>query len=112
MIKSWRKVKNKWCQACEMRKATEVHHVIARCDGGTNDETNLIDLCHDCHYHAPNGYNEITQYCLTKGWAVNLLITVRETVLELGIPMDDKQMEKMMLKVFRKVRNDARSLLK
>lgn len=27
----------------------EVHHIIRRCDGGTNRPDNLVTLCHECH---------------------------------------------------------------
>lgn len=29
--------------------ATEVHHIIAKRNGGTDDYSNLMPLCHDCH---------------------------------------------------------------
>jgi 5-methylcytosine-specific restriction endonuclease McrA len=29
--------------------ATELHHIIAVEDGGTDDETNLMPLCNRCH---------------------------------------------------------------
>lgn len=37
-------------------KAMHVHHIVPIMDGGTNDESNLITLCADCH-------NEWHQYC-------------------------------------------------
>lgn len=27
----------------------EVHHIVERCNGGSNDPDNLIVLCSDCH---------------------------------------------------------------
>lgn len=58
----WRKVKSKYCKACNMEEASEVHHIIARVDGGGNEEKNLIDLCKDCHKYAPNGFEEMKEY--------------------------------------------------
>jgi 5-methylcytosine-specific restriction endonuclease McrA len=41
------------CQDCQARGrielATQVHHVVALQDGGTNAESNLVQLCHRCH---------------------------------------------------------------
>ena len=41
---------NYTCQCCG-KKATrlEVHHIIYRSNGGTDDENNLITLCEECH---------------------------------------------------------------
>jgi len=41
------------CAKCEergeTRMATDVHHVTPKRDGGTDDEANLMALCHECH---------------------------------------------------------------
>lgn len=38
------------CQARGItRPAIEVDHVIALCNGGADDDSNLQGLCHDCH---------------------------------------------------------------
>lgn len=38
------------CQVCHKKHTRlEVHHIIYRSQGGTNDENNLITLCEDCH---------------------------------------------------------------
>ena len=38
------------CQLCNMKNTKlEVHHIIYRSRGGTDDETNLITLCSKCH---------------------------------------------------------------
>lgn len=44
------------CQPC-LRKgrptpATEVHHLKAKVDGGTDDPANLMSTCHACHEEA------------------------------------------------------------
>lgn len=38
------------CQVCGKKNTRlEVHHIIFRSRGGTDDETNLITLCEECH---------------------------------------------------------------
>ena len=38
------------CQCCGKKNCRlEVHHIIFRSNGGTDDEENLITLCEDCH---------------------------------------------------------------
>lgn len=38
------------CQICGKKHTRlEVHHIVFRSQGGTNDENNLIALCEDCH---------------------------------------------------------------
>ena len=41
---------NYTCQCCGKRNCRlEVHHIVFRSNGGTDDEENLITLCEDCH---------------------------------------------------------------
>ena len=41
---------NYTCQCCGKRNCRlEVHHIKFKCNGGTDDEENLITLCEDCH---------------------------------------------------------------
>ena len=41
---------NYTCQCCGKKNCRlEVHHIIFRSNGGTDDERNLITLCEDCH---------------------------------------------------------------
>lgn len=41
---------NYTCQCCGKKNTrSEVHHIIFRSQGGTDDENNLITLCEDCH---------------------------------------------------------------
>ena len=41
------------CQPCLAKgrptPATEVHHVKAKADGGTDDRENLVSICRECH---------------------------------------------------------------
>ena len=45
----------KQCAFCGSKEKLEEHHMIPLMMGGTNDERNLIFLCHDCHL-------QVTQY--------------------------------------------------
>jgi 5-methylcytosine-specific restriction enzyme A len=44
------------CQTCLAKgrptQATEVHHVIAKAKGGTDDLSNLASICRACHQEA------------------------------------------------------------
>ena len=44
------------CQICGKKHTRlEVHHIVFRSQGGTDDETNLITLCEDCHAGVHSG---------------------------------------------------------
>lgn len=55
----WRKIRehilqrDPWCVECikvgVVIPAVDVHHINARAKGGTDDPSNLIGLCHECH---------------------------------------------------------------
>jgi 5-methylcytosine-specific restriction endonuclease McrA len=38
-----------FCAACGSTDDLQHHHLVARSEGGSNDETNLITLCYGCH---------------------------------------------------------------
>lgn len=44
------------CVRCKAKgkltKAEQVHHIVHRSDGGSNDDANLESLCKDCHGEA------------------------------------------------------------
>ena len=49
---------NYTCQYCKTKNKNvtlEVHHIIFRSNGGSDDENNLITLCHNCHKDLHNG---------------------------------------------------------
>lgn len=56
------------CQQCldrgQVVVATEVHHKVRVSDGGTDDEENLVGLCHDCHEAITTGRPAVG----TDGW--------------------------------------------
>ena len=37
------------CRKCGSKTHLEVHHIVQRKDGGTDNRDNLVTLCHDCH---------------------------------------------------------------
>jgi 5-methylcytosine-specific restriction endonuclease McrA len=43
------KERGKVCENCFDTKGVSVHHKKWLCRGGTNDEDNMILLCHKCH---------------------------------------------------------------
>ena len=50
------------CQICGKKHTRlEVHHIIFRSQGGTDDENNLITLCEDCHSGAHDGKIVLTK---------------------------------------------------
>ena len=63
----WRRIREAFiitypfCQICKkygnLVPASEVHHIKPLAEGGTNDFSNLISLCHRCHHriHAERG---------------------------------------------------------
>ena len=40
------------CALCDSPQGLQVHHIIRRASGGTNDPANLICLCWRCHAEA------------------------------------------------------------
>lgn len=69
----------KLCFACKHLRATEIHHIIPECIGGETIITNLVALCHICHFYVPFDNDEITcelkfiRYC-SHGGFVGLLM--------------------------------------
>ena len=46
------------CQYCKTKKQGiqyDVHHIVFRTNGGSDEEENLITLCHDCHVSLHKG---------------------------------------------------------
>ena len=53
---------NYTCQCCGKKHVRlEVHHIIFRCMGGTDDEYNLITLCEKCHKLVHDGILVLTK---------------------------------------------------
>ena len=54
------KIRGGMCEECgnENYNILQVHHIIERCNGGTNEESNLELLCPNCHYTKHLGYSK------------------------------------------------------
>ncbi len=53
---------NYTCQVCGKKNTRlEVHHIIFRSQGGTDDENNLITLCKECHSAIHDGKINLTK---------------------------------------------------
>lgn len=53
---------NYTCQVCGKKHTRlEVHHIVFRSQGGTDDENNLITLCEDCHAGIHDGRIVLTK---------------------------------------------------
>lgn len=53
------------CQQCKGKsgdKKIEVHHIKRRADGGTDNPSNLICLCHECHTKHHNGELKLKKF--------------------------------------------------
>lgn len=51
------------CRLCGNKENLEVHHMLALTFGGKSTMKNLITLCADCHYYAPeNGIESNEEY--------------------------------------------------
>ena len=50
------------CALCDNRQYLQIHHVIPRSNGGSDDPMNLICLCSKCH-GAAHG-------CIPDGWTM------------------------------------------
>lgn len=51
------------CRLCGSNENLEVHHMLALTFGGKSTMKNLITLCADCHYYAPeNGIESNEEY--------------------------------------------------
>ena len=54
------KIRGGVCEECgnENYNILQVHHILERYNGGTNDESNLELLCPNCHYTKHLGYSK------------------------------------------------------
>lgn len=72
---SWREIRqealqrdNHRCQVFGKEHSGQVHHVIPRSQGRTNDLSNLITLCGQCHMLV----SPVPQWLITKLWKIPL----------------------------------------
>ncbi len=72
---SWREIRqevllrdNRYCQACGKEHSGQVHHVIPRSEGGTDDFSNLITLGGKFHLLV----SPVSEWLITKLWKIPL----------------------------------------
>lgn len=61
---------NYTCQCCKGKRKDsklEVHHIIFRSNGGSDEEDNLITLCHTCHFKVHHGLQKLNLKGKVKG---------------------------------------------
>ena len=59
--------RDRWhCVICNTDKELECHHIVFRSQGGGNENSNLITLCHDCHKALHDGY--LTEAMIRRGF--------------------------------------------
>jgi ribosomal protein S27AE len=70
---SWREIRqevllrdNRYCQACGKERSGQVHHVIPRSEGGSDDFSNLITLCGKCHMLV----SPVPEWLIAKLWKI------------------------------------------
>lgn len=57
------------CQLCgyDRHNILNIHHIIERCNGGTDDESNLLLICPNCHTEVHKGFRMIHGELLEPG---------------------------------------------
>ncbi|MBD1831147.1 HNH endonuclease [Cyanobacteria bacterium FACHB-472] len=72
-MSSWREIRqqalrrdNRTCQVCRKEHSGQVHHIIPRSKGGTDDLSNLITLCGRCHMVI----SPVPEWLITKVWKI------------------------------------------
>ena len=70
---TWREIRqevlrrdNRICQVCGKERSGQVHHIIPRSQGGTNELSNLITLCGKCHMVI----SPVPEWLITKLWQI------------------------------------------
>ena len=59
--KEWKEILGRKCYNCGSTDSIEYHHVVPVCVGGKNVITNVVPLCHACHFAAHTG-RDLTEY--------------------------------------------------
>ncbi|WP_317105294.1 HNH endonuclease [Chroococcidiopsis sp. SAG 2025] len=72
-MSEWREIRqkilqrdNRQCQVCGKEYSGQVHHILPRSQGGTNDLANLITLCGKCHMVI----SPVPEWLITKLWQI------------------------------------------
>ncbi len=72
-MKNWREIRqevlardHRQCQVCGKEHSAQVHHIIPRSQGGSNELSNLIVLCGRCHMLI----SPVPSWLITKLWQI------------------------------------------
>lgn len=67
------------CSICGWNKATcDIHHILPRKSGGTDDNSNLVILCPNCHRMVHNHSDEITKEMLLNNSLDKIIEQIKE----------------------------------
>lgn len=65
------------CQRCAVRPSSEVHHITAVVNGGSDDDDNLLALCSECHREIEQyGFASVEEFMKTPPYAF-VIVAVR-----------------------------------
>ena len=45
---------HRYCEDCHTERSADVHHILSRINGGGDQWSNLMALCHSCHTRRTN----------------------------------------------------------
>ena len=72
-MSEWREIRqevlrrdNHQCQVCGKEYSGQVHHILPRSQGGTNELSNLITFCGKCHMVI----SPVPEWLITKLWQI------------------------------------------
>jgi len=58
LIEHLKEIRGGKCEMCGTSERLQVHHILARRFGGTDDDPNLALLCYDCHFKTVHKYGK------------------------------------------------------
>lgn len=93
-LKQVRKV----CELCGSVENLQGHHILARKYGGTDEDSNLMLLCWDCHFKVVHKYGEygIHTWAVEHGQIAPIQLRLKKDVLGKGF-VDNGNSEKMKI---------------
>lgn len=53
--RTWKKIRNEYikyhpfCEVCQIKESSEVHHIVPISEGGKHDKGNIMAVCRECH---------------------------------------------------------------
>lgn len=82
--------RDNWCcVACDSNRGLQVHHIVHRSQGGTNEMSNLVTLCWRCHAVAHDCPPAGTPEYITAEWVEQVIVEyVADHYAQQGIPVE------------------------